>query len=414
MAQTVANLTDVLKEAWTSDRLEKQFYDENPFLERIEKYQATMIGEHALVPIHKGRSGGYTSTGSAGGTLNPADEQKVDQALYTLVYHWFQVDLETGALNQASTGAQSVAVAKDLELQGAIADLRKQCMRQAVGNSDGFIAQTDTTSASTTLELLATGYGYDAIVRGWLYAGLPIDIGTTADSDVVTTGNIITDVKEDAADPQLTLTSAVTANNSTHFVSIANPNSATATNPELEGLRSIAGSTTSAVGGLDPQTVGEAFWSPAKVDTATTTFSLGLALDLSRAVHQKTGRPGGQTYVLTSLKQQQNFYELLQNQVRFDNTPKGAGEVSAPRWNGMEIHALPDVPEREWYCLTIEDFRIVTGQIKKPTWASDLEGSGGRLRWNQGSTNFVDGVTYPFQVAVTRRNSQAAAIGLTA
>ena len=39
--------------------------------------QTSRIGEKAIVPIHKGRSGGYTSTTSAGGSLNPADEQKV-------------------------------------------------------------------------------------------------------------------------------------------------------------------------------------------------------------------------------------------------------------------------------------------------------------------------------------------------
>ena len=128
---------------------------------------------------------------------------------------------------------------------------------------------------------------------------------------------------------------------------------------------------------------------------------------------QKSGKYGSSIW--TSLKQQANFYSLLQNQVRFNGEGQlGAGKVDGPKWNGMEVNAMPDFLDTDWYNLTLEDFRIITGSIKKPTWASDLEGSGGRLRWQQGATGFVDGVVYPFQLGLVRRNTHSAAIGLTA
>ena len=99
-----------------------------------------------------------------------------------------------------------------------------------------------------------------------------------------------------------------------HYVSIANPNSATATNPELNGFRNIV-SQTESLGGLDPQNAGEEFWSAASLDTSTTTISLNLANQLARGVQQKTGAANGE--VFTSLKQRDAWYELLQNQVRF-------------------------------------------------------------------------------------------------
>jgi hypothetical protein len=68
MAQTVSNLTSVLKDAWTSERLAKQFYNENPVLSRMQELQATTIGLQAQVPIHKSRNGGYTSVAAAGGS----------------------------------------------------------------------------------------------------------------------------------------------------------------------------------------------------------------------------------------------------------------------------------------------------------------------------------------------------------
>lgn len=412
MAQTVSNLTDVLKEAWTSDRLEKQFYDQNPFLEQVEKLQATMIGEKALVPIHKGRNTGYTSAAAAGGSLNAAGEQAVDAAEYTLVYHWQQIALQTAALNQTGSAAQSVVVAKDLEIQGAVNDMRKQCMRQIVTNGDGVLAQCDSGGASTTVELLvdsATAYGYQAIVRGWLYAGLPVDIGTAADSDADVAGEAIVSVSESATDPDIVMTTSITTTTS-DFVTLANPNSATLSSVEMNGLRNIV-NTSGALGGLNPSTAAEAFWKAAARDTTTTVFSLDLGLDLSRAVHQKSGNKPN--YVLTSLKQKQNFYSLLQNQARFVTDGKfGAGNVDDVVWNGMTIHAEPDVLDQDWFTLTLEDLGIITGSIKQPTWASDLEGSGGRLRWGQGTTAFHDAVVYPINFIAKRRNTHAAATGL--
>ena len=418
MAQTVANLSSVLKDAWTSDRIQKQFYNENPLLEWFNQVDATMIGSQAQVPIHKGRSGGYTSVGPAGGSLNPADNQKLDQAIYTMVYHWFQIQIETGALNQSESSAQSIISAKDLEMKGAIDDVSRQCSRQLANNGDGLIAQCTTTSASTTLNLLpqaSGGLGYDAIVRGWIVPGQPIDIGTTADSDVVATGATVTDVGEDPVTPTLTLGAAVTTTSS-HYVSIANPNSATATNPELNGLRNMVGSSTATLGGINPATAGEGFWKPAKVDSSTTTFSLDLALDLQRAVFQKGGR--FQTAVITGAKQMANFYSLLQNQVRFNGEQGlgagGVGNTVGLSWNGLGVNVWPDIVDKEWYMLTKEDMIRITGSIKKPTWVSDLEGAGGDIRWAQGTTAFSNAVVWPFQTGMQRRNRSAAATALTA
>jgi hypothetical protein len=414
MAQTVANLTDVLKEAWTSDQLEKQFYDDNPFLQQVEKLQATMIGEKALVPIHAGRNSGYTSTAAAGGSLNAAGQQAVDAAEYTLIYHWQQIQIQTAALNQTGSGAQSVVVAKDLEIAGAVNDMRKECMRQVVTNGDSVLAQCDSGGASTTVELLvdsATAYGFQSIVRGWLYAGRPVDIGTAADSDADVAGEAIVSVSESATDPDIVMTTSITTT-SADFVTVPNPNGTATANPEMNGLRNIV-NTSGALGGLNPSTAAEAFWKAASRDTGTTVFSLDLGLDLSRSVHQKTG--GKPNYVLTSLKQKAAFYNLLQNQARFVTDGKfAAGNVDDVLWNGMTVHAEPDVLDQDWFCLTLEDLGIITGSIKKPTWASDIEGSGGKLRWGQGTTAFNDAVVYPINFIAKRRNSHAAATGLIA
>jgi hypothetical protein len=411
MAQTVANLTDVLKEAWTSERIEKQFYDENPLFDRLQKVEATMIGEKAIVPIHKGRNGGYTSTNAAGGSLNTAGEQRVDSAEYTLVYHWLPIELEAAALNQAGgSNLQSVIASKDLEMQGAINDMKHQCSRQLVMDGTGRIAQCDDGGASTTVELLASGFGYDALVRGWLQPGMRVDVGTIADSDSLATGSLISAVNESSTDPDIVIADSITTVAATgHYVSIANPNSATTTNPELNGLRNII-SQTESLGGLDPQTAGEEFWSAGALDTSTTVISLNLALNLRRGVQQKTGDMSGE--VFTSLKQEQAWYELLQNQVRFASDSVDAGGKA--KFQGLTVNAMPQVLDRDWFYVTVKDLCLITGSIKKPTWATDLAGTGGGLQYVPGTTGFKNSVVFPFQIGAQRRNSHAAATALTA
>ncbi len=415
MGANVSQMASVLKDAWTSARIQKQFYNENPLLERIKQVEATVIGSQAQVPIHKGRNGGYTSVAPAGGSLNPAGQQALDQAIYTMPYHYIQVAFETAALNQSGNATQSIISAKDLEMQGAIDDLSRQCSRQLAGNGDGLIAQCATTTASTTVVLQPTasgGLGADAIVRGHLFAGQVIDIGTTADSDSQGTGLTITDVDEVAQ--TITVSSAVTTTTS-HYISIANPNSTTAPDPELNGFRNIAGSNSS-LGGINPATAGNGYWKPALIDSTTTAFSLDVPLALQRAVFQKSGKYDAD--VFTSAKQQANFYSLLQNQVRYTGEQgMGAGNVGGllgMKWNGTGIHVLPDIYDKDWFHVNLPDYIRVVGSIKEPTWVSDLEGAGGDFRWVQGTTGFGNAVCYPFQVGVQRRNTSAAAINLTA
>jgi NAD(P)-dependent dehydrogenase (short-subunit alcohol dehydrogenase family) len=417
MSQTASTLASVMKEAWTSDRCQKQFEDAALPYQRIQKVPATMIGKQAQVPIIKNNGGGYTSFGAAGGAFNTASNVGTDQAVYTLITHGMPIGLELSALNQASgSQLQALIGSKDLEIEGAMSEIGKQAVRQLVTNGDSVIAACASGGASTTVSLVASpsgsSYGFDAIQRGWLHKDLVVDIGTLADTDTLATAAPITAFSEVASAPTITTATSVTTVAGTHFVFIANPNSATAANPETNGLRNIV-NTAGALGGLNPSTAGQEFWSAAARDTTTTVFSLDLALSLQRSVMQKSGK--NFTDVWTGLKQQSNFYSLLQNQVRFQGEMKmGAGDVGGVQWNNMKVDAYNDVLDSDWWCLTLSDFQFIHGAIDKPTWASDLEGSGGRTRWVQNSTQFVDALFFPFQIGVQRRNTQAGATALTA
>lgn len=417
MPQTAVSMAQALKEAWTADRLQKQYEDKNLPLGKLESLRGVMIGRQAQTPVWGGRSGAFTSVGAAGGNLNPAAQQPVAQALWTLVYNWFQIALDASALAQASgQNLQSVVGAKDLEIEGAIENTKHQMTRMFVTNGDGIVAAAGTYAGGTALPLVNSAaegatYGYSSLVRGWLFPNMPVDIGTTADSDALMTEVVISAVDySNPAAPVVTLPSAIAATTAgTHFVYIPNPNSATAPNPELNGLRQIIGS--GALGGLNPATAGQEFWRGAFRDTTTTVFSLDLALNLQRYVLQNSNQPG--TAVWTGYRQQANFYSLLQNQVMFSGDGNlSAGKVDGPTWNGMTVQAFADILDSDWFQLTLADLVRITSAMEKPRWASDIEGSGESISWKQGTTQFVDGLVYPLQVGCQRRNTQAGALAL--
>jgi hypothetical protein len=417
MPQTAISMAQVMKEAWTADRLQKQFEDKNAPLGRIESIRGVMIGRQAQTPVWGGRSGASTSVGAGGGNLNPASQQPTAQALWTLVYQWFQIELDTSAIAQASgQSAQSIVGGKDLEIEGAVENQKHQMTRQIVTNGDGIVAAFGTTASANVLNLVnaageGASYGYSALVRGWLFPGQPVDIGTVGDSDALATEAPISAVDySNPAAPTLTITGAPVATTAgTHFGYIPNPNSPTAANPELNGLRQIIGS--GALGGLNSATAGQEYWRGAFRDTTTTTFSLDLPLNLQRYILQNSNEPG--TAVWTGYRQQANFYSLLQNQITYaSDGDLAAGSVSKPTWNGMSVDAFADILDTDWFQLTLSDLVRVKSALDKPTWASDIEGAGGSTRWKQGTTRFVDGVVYPMQLGVQRRNTQAGATAL--
>ena len=412
--QDVSSLQDIMQEVFTSSRLEKQMFDEFRLFEKLQRTSKWTHGKKAVVPIHAGRSGGVTTLSSAGGTLNAADKQKVDRAEYLVPYHYHQIALEIAAINEATGGGFSIGSSVNLEVEGGLSDIRNNITRQFLGDNTGIVAAADTGGASTTVEMTTTGYGYDALVRGWLYPGLKVDIGTTGDADTIVAGSEITAIKEDPTDPDITISSSVSTVATTHFISVAQGRSPTdGSSRESDGLRNMFGSTTSASGTLDPDTAGQEFWKPAHVDTTTTVLSLNLLLTLQRKVNQKTGSRGGS--LVMGLYQKQNFYELLQSQVRFQSDAVAAGNDDVEKWNKQEIIDLPEVPDREVYYLNLSDLALVTGaKIKKPTWVSSLQGANQAMLWSQGTTRFVDALTYPVGLAMSRRNGGAAAIGLTA
>jgi len=406
-SQTVANLTNILKQVYTADQLEKQFYSETPVWDRLQRTDQYTIGREAVIPLQSSLQGSETTLSAAGGALNAADPNNVQVAKYTLAYLARQISIEIGAVNQSMGGPdKSVVQAKALEIDSAILALQKSASRQFLSDGSAFIAKCGTTTASTTVVLNTSGTDLSdasgALVRGWLRKGMTVSISTSANPDVDVsngTGVVIQSVTKSATNPTITINGSGVTTTSSNFVKVTNARTGTTAINESTGFLAGFGSSSAVVGGLDPAT--ETYWQPATVDSSTTSMTVDLPLSLQQAVYQETGH--FPTQVLTSIKQLTNLYKLLQNQQRFAGDQTASGNVLGFQWSGMNIEALPEVHDRVFYMYNPDDLAIVTGGISKPTWASDLQGTNNGMVWNIGNTNFVDGLFYPCGLAFKQR-----------
>lgn len=407
MAATATSVQDALKRVYTQDTLEDQLYSENPWLDRIEKTTKYKVGEVARVPLHTNRNGGYSvlATGSDG-PLNAAGQQEVKKAEFNYTHHHQQIKVHGEAIDITQGNALSVVAGVDLEVQGAISDLRKQLGRQAVTNGDGILAQCGTTSSSATVQLATAASatytsGTNAITRGWLYPGIYVDIGTGASEGSLVNSEAITAV--DDTNYTITVTTAITTSSS-NYVSVNGSRSGT-TGYEMNGMRNVVG--TSTFGGLNPATY--PVWKAASVDTTAQELTVGLMLTSCQAVHQKSGDEPD--FILTGLKQQRKFYQLLQPQVRFpDDSALGAGKRSQPKWDGKEIFASPEVLDEDMFFGRLKHLFMLA--IDKPKW-QNVDTGGNILAWYQGYDSFVGKLTYRCQLGTNRRNVFARLGGLT-
>jgi hypothetical protein len=402
MPATLSAYNDALKRIYTSDRLEEQLYNGTPFLDKIERTTRFKVGEVARTPLHVSRNGGYTVLPSTGGNLNTAGNQGISKAEWNYTNHHQQVALQGSVIDGTEGDALSVANALDTEISGALTDLRRQLTRQLFGNGDSFIAQCKA-SSSNAVDLNTTSGG-NAIKRGWIFVGQQVDVGTTSSPATIVNGGTVTAVDE--SNVAFTVdTGNITTEGTTHYVSNKGSRSGS-TSYEMNGLRNIV-STSAVLGSLDPAT--QPVWSAASVDTTSQALSLSLILQQQQSVRQKAG--DDPDFVLTGLKQQRKFYELLQSQVRYQSDAQiNAGADDVAKWHGLSIEAHADCPDEDLYVGKMKNLFIVA--TEKPYWQNKLTG-GEILSWVQGTDSYGAKLTYRIQLATNRRNAFARLGGLS-
>lgn len=391
MAGTLESLEPTLERVYAGKEVVEQLYQENRFWDKVRKGTRYEIGEEARVVIHDRRNGGFTNLPAGGGALNEAGQQGTRKAKYLYKNFHQQAAIQGEAVDGASGDPKSIVDAVTFEIDGAVNDMNRQLTRQSYWDGSALIAQCRT-SESNNVDLNKTT-GLIPIERGWLFEGQPVIIGTKTEQEVIKTSTLITAIDE--ANVAFTVASGnVTTEGTTHFVSQAKSRVGEVSN-EMNGLRNIV--STSELGGLSSTT--SPVWK-STVDSTTTALTISALLQAQQKVRQKQGK--SPNFFLTGLKQQRKFYELLEQQVRY-NSDSGlnAGGDESATWNGMEIFGDPDCPDEDLYLGHFEHLFLVA--MSEPYWQNKITG-GNIFTWSQGTDAYAAKLTFRANLAANRRN----------
>ncbi len=404
MAATWSAYQNALKEVWTSDTLKAQLATSDEILRRLEATDKYQVGEYAIVPTKTSRGGGFSVTPSSGSAaLNAASNVSIGQPQYSLAWHYGNINIQHAAIESTGSKAAAVAEVVDTEVSDAVDELRTQLCRELYGNGDSLIATCGTSTSTTTISLDATT-GYDAIVRQWLHPGLVIDIGTSASEASVVGDVVIQSVTKSATAPKIVVSGSAVTTSSANFISVANARSG-ATAYEANGLQNVY-STSASLGGV----AAGGQWQAAAVDSTTTDLTLDSMLAVQEAIMQETGV--FEIDVLTSFRQQRRFYNLFQNQVRFQSDSGiAAGSTETITWNGMKVSAQYHCPSTKMFFVNFDDLLLVTGR-HGIHWFDEITG-GERLTQAPLSTAFTATCAYPVNLAARRRCSGGLLSALT-
>lgn len=389
MASTLETVGPTLKRRYAPENVVEQLFQETPFLAKVKKTSKYTVGEEARTVIHDGRNGGYTTLPEGGGTLNEAGQQGYKKAGWKYKNHHIQVGIQGEALDGTADNANALVSAFTEEIDGSITDMNRQLTRQLYMDGSALIAQCRASSGNEVD--LNTTSGAIAIERGWLFENQPVIVGTKTEEHVIVNEKKIVSINE--AENSFSVGENITGEGTTHFVSQAKSRVGEASR-EMNGLRNIVG--TADLGGLSSST--SRFWK-STVDT-TTSLTIAALLNAERKIKQVRGK--APTFFLTSLKQEQRFYELLQQQVHFSSDSAiSAGAVDTPTWHGMEIFGDPDCPDEDLYLGHWEHFFMVA--MNEGYWQNKHTG-GNILEWSQNTDAYVGKYTYRANLAADRRN----------
>lgn len=288
MAANLTTLSAILKEFYLGP-IQTQFNDEVLVTKLLNVDTENLEGLKAVIPLHTGRSGGIGSR-AENVQLPAAGNQGYQRATYDLKYHYARIQVSGPSISKTKSDAGAFAQALKEELNRIKDDLMIDWARQLYGDGTGKFCQLGTTTASTTVNLGTTEQG-ESILKGYLYVGALIDIGTTGMAAVVATSRTITDVDPAAnsGNGTIVISGAVVTTDSTHFIYRAgNVDSVNGVQEVDAGLQKIIATAANTLGGLDSTAVGLKFW-----DNKRDTSGGAISLDNLQINYNKVNNAGG-------------------------------------------------------------------------------------------------------------------------
>lgn len=395
---TLTTLSNVLKDYYLPPVV-KQLNDEVLILQRVESRSQELFGNQAVVPLHKGRSGGIGAR-AEGGQLPSPGNQGYAKANYDLKYLYGRVRVTGPSMAKTASDAGAFLQALKSELDGVRADLRKDTARQVYGTGDAKIATCASNSAG-----VVTIASREMIDKGQLYVGMKVDIGTVADPTTICSQAAITAVT--AATPSITIdNTGISGVSSSHFVFRSGSVGASAVYEIDHGLQKLVADdpTTGTVGNINRATAGNEYWR-----NLTTNVAGALALDTMMQAHNRVRIAGGNTSaIITSFGIQRSYFNLLQSQVRYVDPTTIKGGFQTLDFMGQPLIADLEAPWGRMYWLEEQYVKVFSNR----DWHF-LDEDGNVLKWRSDYDEWEAVLARYMNLGITRANTQLVLYGIT-
>lgn len=267
MALTKTTASGVLKEFYLPT-VRDQLTNKNEYLAQLEKNTEDVEGTEAVIALHVGRNQGLGARKELEDLPAPGNQAYV-KARINLKYNYGQIQISGPVMRAMKSDDGSWLRALESETRGVVSDLKRDVERQLLGTSDGVIAATGVTTASTTVVHSAT-----KTQRRHLQVGMLIDIGTVASPTSVASARTITAILSDTT---FTIDGAAVTTATTDRIFRSGNGGSGSNQREITGLQTIVDSTGSLFG-VDPATYPE--WASYEKDASAAAISDALIEEL--------------------------------------------------------------------------------------------------------------------------------------
>jgi hypothetical protein len=278
VSATITTLSNILKRHYLGP-VREQLNNSILVMQLFDVTSENLEGLQVELPLHTARSGGIGSRGELE-TLPSAGNQGYSKAVYDLAYHYGRVQVSGQAIHKTRSSVGAFLRAMKSELDYIKDDLALDFARQVYGAGDGVVAALQAGTSVNTLTLVDN----EALVRGFLYVGMKVDIGTTGSPQTIAAGRTITDV--DVTAGTITIDgAAVTVTTSHRVFRAGNLTSAGVVREMDAGLQKIISTSANSVGGINAASAGSRFWDNLR-DTSGGAISLSnLMINLNKVLN---------------------------------------------------------------------------------------------------------------------------------
>lgn len=350
---TLTTLSAILKNLYLPPVVE-QLNNEVLFLQRLENRGDEIFGLQAITPLHYARSGRVGARGE-NEQLPQQGAQQYAQAVWDLKYNYGGVRVTGPSMAKTSSQAGAFLQALQSELDGIRNDLRRDVARQCYSDGTAALGTVALNSAVNTLTLQTSGY--EALVKGQLYIGQFIDIGTPANPTLDASNREITNYSiATSTTSSITVSGAAVTTAAGDSVFVQGNALSGSVSREMDGLKKLVSTSANTVGGIAEGS--NAYWAPIRDATGG-----ALAKDpLTKAFARVNIAGGSPSIMIGSFGMQRALFNLLQTQVQYIEPLNLKGGFTAIEYMGQPFVADRDAPWGNIYLLDERFLKVFTNR----------------------------------------------------